>query len=211
MGIQKTPYQKTYKLQVDSQEFTVDFNGCKRQFDWLEISLVSDKNNKHTTIYHSYNAKWMARILRSVELGNILDAYSIINTMKFDTSNNTQKHMLWMQYVAWHCNGYSRAPVSDYINNPVFQELFLHESKYFDKVYIDLQDSLGYTSEMEKPSQNNSKLTATVELKHALMHKMRLRVWGYSNSAYLYMAVNDSLTLKYKTYTIKLMDNELEA
>ena len=165
MGIQKTPYQKTYKLQVGCQEFTVDFDGCKRQLDWLEISLVSDKNNKHTTIYHSYNAKCMARILRSIELGNILDAYSVINTMKFDTSNNTQKHILWMQYVAWHCNGYSCAPGSDCINNPVFQELFLHESKYFDKVYIDLQDSLGYTSEMEKPSQNNSKLTATIELK----------------------------------------------
>ena len=45
MGIQKTPYQKTYKLQVGCQEFTVDFDGCKRQLDWLEISLVSDKNN----------------------------------------------------------------------------------------------------------------------------------------------------------------------
>ena len=28
MGIQKTPYQKTYELQSCSQEFTVDFNGC---------------------------------------------------------------------------------------------------------------------------------------------------------------------------------------
>ena len=36
MGIQKTPYQKTYKLQVGCQEFTVDFDGCKRQLDWLE-------------------------------------------------------------------------------------------------------------------------------------------------------------------------------
>ena len=39
MGIQKTPYRKTYKLQAGSQEFTVDFRGCDRQFDWLEISL----------------------------------------------------------------------------------------------------------------------------------------------------------------------------
>ena len=28
MGIQKTPYQKTYELQPGSQEFTVDFKGC---------------------------------------------------------------------------------------------------------------------------------------------------------------------------------------
>ena len=70
-------------------------------------------------------------MLKSIELGNILDAYSIANTMKLDTSNDTQNHSLWMQHVAWHCNGYSSAPVSDYINNPVFQEL-LHESKYLD-------------------------------------------------------------------------------
>ena len=70
-------------------------------------------------------------MLRIIELGNILDAYSITNTMKLDTSNDTQKHSLWMQHVAWHCNSYSSAPISDYINNPVFQEL-LHKSKYFD-------------------------------------------------------------------------------
>ena len=50
MGIQKTPYQKTYELQVGSQEFDVDFKGCKRQFYWLEILLDSDKSEKQTTI-----------------------------------------------------------------------------------------------------------------------------------------------------------------
>ena len=39
MGIQKTPYQKTYELQAGPQEFTVEFKVCDRQFDWLEISL----------------------------------------------------------------------------------------------------------------------------------------------------------------------------
>ena len=50
MGIQKTPYQKTYELQVGSQEFDVDFKGCERQFYWLEILLDSDKSEKQTTI-----------------------------------------------------------------------------------------------------------------------------------------------------------------
>ena len=40
---------------------------------------------------------------------------------------------------------------------------------------------------------------------------MRLRVSGYSNGKYLYMAVDGGLTLKYKTYTIKLMDGDLGA
>ena len=40
MGIQKTPYQKTYELQAGSQQFTIDFKGSDRQFKWLEISLL---------------------------------------------------------------------------------------------------------------------------------------------------------------------------
>ena len=43
MGVQKTPYYKTYELQASSQDFTVDFQGANRQFDWIEISLVYDK------------------------------------------------------------------------------------------------------------------------------------------------------------------------
>ena len=39
---------------------------------------------------------------------------------------------------------------------------------------------------------------------------MRLRVCGYSNGKYLYMALDGSLTLKYKNYTIKSIDDELK-
>ena len=94
MGIQKTPYQKTYKLQVGLQELDVDFKGCKRQFDWLEISLVYNKSDKHTTIYDSYNAKCAARITKSIELSNISDAYRATSTMKFDINIDTQKDLL---------------------------------------------------------------------------------------------------------------------
>ena len=84
------------------------------------------------------------------------------------------------QYIAWHCNGYTAAPISDYINNPVFQELLL-ESDYFgikpdEKIYIDLRDSLGYTDEIEKPSRNDSKLNVTIELRNPLAKKLRLRI-----------------------------------
>ena len=51
MGIQKTPIQKTYEMSVDSDTINVDFLGSIKQFDWLEISLVFNKSDKHTTIY----------------------------------------------------------------------------------------------------------------------------------------------------------------
>lgn len=41
--------------------------------------------------------------------------------------------------------------------------------------------------------------------------QMRRRVWGYMKGEYMYMLSNGTLTLKYKTYAIKLLDNALEA
>ena len=125
----------------------------------LEISLLYDKSDKHLTIYSSYNAECVARIIKKIVLSNISDAYSATNMMKLDLSNDTKKHLLWKQYVAWNCNGYTAAPISDYINNPVFQELLLKSdyfgAKFDEKIYIDLRDSLGYTDEIEKPSRND--------------------------------------------------------
>ena len=64
MGIQKTPYQKTYELQAGSQEFTVDFKGCDRQLDCFEISLLYDKSDKHLTIYDNSKAECAARMIK---------------------------------------------------------------------------------------------------------------------------------------------------
>ena len=35
--------------------------GSYRQFDWLEISIVPDKSDKHSTIYDSYNRERISR------------------------------------------------------------------------------------------------------------------------------------------------------
>ena len=118
--------------------------------------MVYDKSDKHLTIYDSYNAEYAVRIIKNIKLSNISDAYSKTNTMKFDTSNDTQKHPFWKQYVAWYCNEYITDPISDYINNSSFQELLL-KTDYFGaesnkRVYIDLRTTLGYTDEIEKPS-----------------------------------------------------------
>lgn len=204
MGIIKTPYQKNYEKQIGSQEFTVDFKESDRQFDWLEVSLVYDKSDKHLIIYDSHNGECVVQKIESVELANISKAYSVTNTINIDTPNDTQKHMLWKQFVAWNCNGYSAVLISDYINNPTFPELPV-EKDYFgndsdERVYIEFRDSLGYTNEIEKPSRNDSKLTLTIELKSALTKKMMLRVWRYTNNEYLYMLADGGLTLKYKAY-----------
>ena len=91
MGIQKTRYQKTYELQTELQEFMVDFKGCERQFDLLEISLIYNKTDKHLIIYDSYNTKCAAKMMKSIKLGNISGVHSATKTMKFDTLNDNQK------------------------------------------------------------------------------------------------------------------------
>ena len=60
MGAQKTPIQKTYEIQKGSDSLNVEFLGANRQFDWIEIPIVPDKSDKHTTIYDSYN-RWQLR------------------------------------------------------------------------------------------------------------------------------------------------------
>ena len=141
-------------------------------------------------------------MIKNVELSNITDAYSATNLLKYDINNDTLKHLLWKQYVVWHCNGYTTPPISDYINNRKFQELLL-EKDYFrnkldEKIYIDLRDSMGYTDEIKKASRNNTKLMVTIEIKFPLAKKIRLRV---------YMLRDGELMLKYKSYTIKALDD----
>ena len=191
MGLQKTPYQKTYELQAGSQDFTVDFQGANRQFDWIEISLVYDKSDKHLTAYESYNAECASKFIKSLEFANISDQHSSTNTLKFDIANDLQKHLLWKQYLAWHKNGCSTAPVTDFMNNPIAQELKkgngYFSDKFDERLYVDLRPIHGYTHELEKPTRNDSKMAITIETKTSLAKKMRLRVWGYTSREYIYL------------------------
>ena len=77
-------------------------------------------------------------------------------------------------------------------------------------IYIDLRDSLGYTNEMERAIRNDSKLKLTIETQIPLTKKNWVCVWGYTNGEYIYVLHDGSLMLKYKTYTIKSLDDALE-
>ena len=64
MGTEKTPLQKTYEISVGQDSLDVEFIGSNRQLDWLEISIVHDKSDRHTTIYDSYNRELAAQIIK---------------------------------------------------------------------------------------------------------------------------------------------------
>ena len=100
MGAQKTPIQKTYKIKTGSDSLNVEFLGANRQFDWLEISIVNNKSDKHTTIYDSYNRELAAQKIKTVQLSNFTEIYSLTNEKKYSIDNLTQKHLLHKQFVA---------------------------------------------------------------------------------------------------------------
>ena len=79
MGAQKTPIQKTYETNTGSDSLNVEFLGSNRQFDWIEISVVPDKSNKHTTIYDTYNRELASEIIKTLKLTNSTEIYSLTN------------------------------------------------------------------------------------------------------------------------------------
>ena len=114
--------------------------------------------------------------------------------------------------MAWNCNGPSVAPLTEYMNNPIFQEL-PDEDKYFsvtndDRIYLDLRTSSGYVKEAEKLERNDSKISLQIMLKAAAAYKLRVRIWAYSLSEYLYILSKSGLTLKHRTYAINQSDED---
>ena len=121
-----------------------------------------------------------AKTVKSVRLTSFTGIYSLTYEKIYDVDNFSEKHLLCKQFVAWSCNGCSTAPLTDYINNPVYQEL-IDEDKYFEakndeRIYLDLRASSGYTKKAEKLEGNDSGITLQILLKAAVSKKLRLRV-----------------------------------
>lgn len=72
MRAQKTPIQKTHEINIVKKSLNIDFSGSNRKFDWIELSIVYDKSDKHTKIYDSYNVELAAKTIKSVKLKILL-------------------------------------------------------------------------------------------------------------------------------------------
>ena len=81
----------------------------------------------------------------------------------------TQRHLLWKQFVAWNCNESSVAPITDYINNPIFQEPPDEDAYYSvtsdERMYLDLRATSRYVKEAKKLERNDSKINLHIMLK----------------------------------------------
>ena len=154
-----------------------------------------------------------SKMIKSVKLTNFTEIYRWTNEKKYDIDNLTQKHLLYKQFVAWSCNGSSVAPLIDYMNNKIYQEL-IEENDYFDvrsdqRLYLDLRASSQYVKEAKKLERNDSKINLHIMLKNEATKKLRLRVWAHSLGEYLYILTKDWLTLRHRTYAINQSDEDL--
>ena len=98
------------------------------------------------------------------------------------------------------------------MDNPIFRELPTEE-EYFDlksdeRVYLDLRASSGYVRGAEKLERINSKINLMTTLKEVAKYNLRVRIWAYSLSEYLYVLSKSGLTLKHRTYAINQSDHD---
>ena len=119
-----------------------------------------------------------SKINKSVKLTNFTEIYSLTNEKKFDIV----KHLLYKQFVAQNCNGSSIAPLTDYMNNKLYQKL-IEEDDYFDvrsdeRLYLHLRASSGYVKEAEKLERNDSKINLHIMLKNAATKKIKAKGLG---------------------------------
>ena len=114
--------------------------------------------------------------------------------------------MLYRMFIPNNCNGCTTAPLTQYKNNEIYQEI-TPEDEYRDNtkddiIYLDIRRNQGYTDKLEKLTRDDSGLAVIINLNEAAKKKMRLRITGFSQAAYWYASSNKGYIMNYKNYNI---------
>ena len=209
-GVLPAPFQQEFEVATGTQNFTCLFQGAQRQIDWIEISIVYDKSYHHETIYDSYDVELATKIIKSIKFENASTTYSLTGQIEYDLEKEDDKHNLYKMLPSYFCKGYSSAPLTQYINNPIYQDMTPEEDwggdKRDDRLYIDLRRSKGYTDELEKIYRDDSQLSLTINLKNASTKKLRFRITAWSQGEYWYVLSQKGYIMSYKNYNISKQD-----
>ena len=209
-GVLPAPYQQEFEIAVSMQSFTCTFKGAQRQFDWFEISVVYNKSYQHTTIYDSYDLEIASKVTQSIKFENTTTTYSLTGKLSYDFEKDDDKNILYKMFIAKQCNGCSTAPLTQYKNNEIYQEITA-EDEYTnndtdDRIWIDMRRSKRYTDELEKINRDDSGLAVILGFKEATAKKLRLRITGYSQGEYWYLLSNKGYIMSFKNYNISKAD-----
>ena len=143
-----------------------------------------------------------SKIIKAIKFENTSTTYSLTGILSFDIEKDDHKNVLYKMLVAKACNGCSTAPLPQYKNNEIYQEITeedkLADNDTDDRIYIDMRRSKGYTDKLEKLNRDNSGLAVTIGLKEAAAKKLRLCITGYSQAEYWYLLSNKGYIMSYK-------------
>ena len=132
--------------------------------------------------------------MQVLALENSSTTYSLTGQLEYNVSKDDNKRWLDQKFVVYYCEGCSTAPLTQYKNSEIKQEL-TKEKDYFgddsdERLYIDMRRSKGYTNELEKLTRDDGSVMLTMKLKKQQKKKMRLRVIAYSQVEYCYTSTN---------------------
>lgn len=145
MVIQKTPYQRTYEMQVGSHDYNAEWAaGLIKSIEFSNISQTCSATN-------------------SKKLNTLIDTQNFLLYKQFVVWH-------WKSCTINPLTEYTKKTVFQELADE--EEHFCDKSD--ERIYIDLRDSLGYKNEIQKPSRNDSKLTMTINIKNALARKKDL-------------------------------------
>ena len=209
-GVLESPYQQVFEVNTGTQVFTCTFKGAQRQFQWLEISNSCERSYQNTTIYDSYDLELAVKLIKTIKLENTSTTYSLTGKLSYDLTREDDKNMLYKMLVAHSCDGYNSAPLTQYKNSQIYQEI-PEEDKFTDnerddRIYIDMRRSKRYTDELEKINRDDSDIALTISLKEAAAKKLRFRITYFSQAEYWYLLSNKGYIMSYKSYNISKAD-----
>ena len=98
--------------------------------------------------------------------------------LSYDFGKEDDKNILYKTFIAQQCKGCSTAPLTQYKNNEIYQEI-TSEDDYTtndtdDRIWIDMIRSKGYTDELEKINRDDSGIALIIGFKKATTGKSRL-------------------------------------
>ena len=102
-------------------------------------------------IYDSYDLELAAKLIKSVKFENTSTTYSLTGKLEYDVNKNDELDILYKMFLVFQC---STAPLSQYENNEIYQEITTEENyttaNTDDRILTDLRRSKAYTDELEK-------------------------------------------------------------
>ena len=152
----------------------------------------------------------LAKLIKTVKFKKTARTYSLTGKLSYSLEVEDEKHILYKMLAAYNCNGCSSAPLSQYINNEIYQEM-PDEDKFADnerddRIYIDMRRTKGYKDELEKINRDDSGVALHIKLKEAAAKKLKIRITDFSQAEYWYVLSNKGYVICYKNYNISKSD-----